>query len=156
MTKEHKAAISRALKGRVVSEETRKKISLAQRKRIKYRCDYCGGWAESKPSHFKLKKRHFCSRKCYSLYRKEFLPKEEHNAYKNGGLPEEEKKKRIYARAWPNHAIRDGRLERESCEICGEKAEAHHPDYEQPRLVRWLCKEHHWQVHGKELHVAEA
>lgn len=35
----------------------------------------------------------------------------------------------------------------EPCEVCGEKAMRHHPDYAQPLLVRFLCALHHKQVH---------
>jgi hypothetical protein len=44
-------------------------------------------------------------------------------------------------------AIRDGRVLRQPCLVCGEKAEAHHPDYSRPLDVVWLCKEHHTEVH---------
>jgi hypothetical protein len=46
------------------------------------------------------------------------------------------------------NAIRDGRLIRQPCEVCGEtKVEAHHTDYTQPLNVMWLCREHHMQRH---------
>lgn len=49
-----------------------------------------------------------------------------------------------------NNAIRDGRLERKPCEVCGcERVEAHHDDYSKPLEVRWLCRTHHLEVHGK-------
>lgn len=49
-----------------------------------------------------------------------------------------------------NNAIRDGKLTRCPCEICGElKAVAHHHDYLLPLDVRWLCQSHHQQWHAK-------
>ena len=48
-----------------------------------------------------------------------------------------------------NNAIRDGKLERETCVICGEKAQAHHEDYSSPLAVVWLCPEHHSLHHVK-------
>src|SRR5690348_6789417 len=48
------------------------------------------------------------------------------------------------------NAIRDGRLIRQPCEVCGEKAQAHHDDYSKPLDVRWLCTRHHaeWHKHN--------
>jgi hypothetical protein len=47
-----------------------------------------------------------------------------------------------------SNAIRDGRLIRQPCLICGDKAEAHHPDYDAPLDVVWLCTLHHKQAHA--------
>jgi DNA-binding PadR family transcriptional regulator len=50
-----------------------------------------------------------------------------------------------------NNAVRDGRLTRQPCEICGkDKAHAHHDDYSKPLDVRWLCTKHHaeWHKHN--------
>lgn len=47
-----------------------------------------------------------------------------------------------------SNAIRDGRLVRLPCFVCGQKAEAHHPDYDQPLDVVWLCRAHHQQAHA--------
>lgn len=45
-------------------------------------------------------------------------------------------------------AIRNGRLVREPCEVCGsEKVEAHHDDYSRPLDVRWFCRGHHMALH---------
>lgn len=46
------------------------------------------------------------------------------------------------------NAVRDGRLKRQPCWVCGEYAEAHHPDYSRPLDVVWLCVLHHRQAHG--------
>lgn len=51
-------------------------------------------------------------------------------------------------------AIRDGRLVRQPCEVCGnDKAQAHHDDYSKPLDVRWLCTKHHaeWHKHNEPL-----
>lgn len=47
-----------------------------------------------------------------------------------------------------NNAIRDGKLAKLPCFVCGEKAEAHHPDYSSPLDVVWLCPPHHKQAHA--------
>jgi hypothetical protein len=46
------------------------------------------------------------------------------------------------------HAIKNGVLIKEPCFMCGEKAEAHHPDYSRPLDVVWLCSQHHRQAHA--------
>lgn len=50
-----------------------------------------------------------------------------------------------------NNAVRDGRMTRQPCEVCGAKAQAHHDDYSKPMEVRWLCSKHHaeWHKHNK-------
>jgi hypothetical protein len=62
-----------------------------------------------------------------------------------------------YSSKWPqrkkandavNNAIRDGKLTRLPCFVCGEKAVAHHPDYDAPLDVVWLCVPHHRQAHA--------
>lgn len=45
------------------------------------------------------------------------------------------------------NAIRDGELKRQPCFICGNEAQAHHPDYERPLDVTWLCRKHHKAAH---------
>lgn len=48
------------------------------------------------------------------------------------------------------NAIRDGRLKKLPCEVCGKKAQAHHPDYRRPLFVKWLCFKHHRELeHGQ-------
>lgn len=42
-----------------------------------------------------------------------------------------------------------GVLSPQPCEACGATAEAHHPDYDRPGDVRWLCRKHHVQLHAR-------
>lgn len=47
------------------------------------------------------------------------------------------------------NAIRDGRLVKQPCEVCGNPiVHAHHDDYTKPLDVRWLCVEHHTEHHS--------
>lgn len=48
-------------------------------------------------------------------------------------------------------ALKAGRLIKKPCSVCGvtEKVEAHHPDYDYPLEVVWLCRQHHYEKHGK-------
>ena len=57
------------------------------------------------------------------------------------------------ARNAVSNALRDGRLIRKPCEVCGNPhVQAHHSDYSKPLDVRWLCFEHHREdEHGQEL-----
>ena len=47
-----------------------------------------------------------------------------------------------------NRALASGRITRQLCEVCGTKAHAHHADYEKPLDVRWLCPQHHADIHA--------
>ena len=129
-------------KGHKHSDEIKKKIGDANRKQIYFNCDYCGKLSSDRPSHYIKKNRHFCSMKCYTNFRKELLPKEEHNSYGHG-FSKEERKLRKWCRSTLNHAIRDGLIKRGKCEICSRMAEAHHDNYNKPLDVRWLCSYHH-------------
>jgi hypothetical protein len=48
-----------------------------------------------------------------------------------------------------NTAIKYGVIKIEPCKICGEskKVHAHHPDYDRPFDVIWLCPTHHTEEH---------
>ena len=45
-------------------------------------------------------------------------------------------------------AVRQGKLAKSTCEVCGcSDAHAHHDDYSRPLDVIWLCKKHHEARH---------
>ena len=46
------------------------------------------------------------------------------------------------------NAVRDGKVKKQPCWVCGAKAVAHHPDYDRPLDVVWLCQAHHKQAHA--------
>jgi hypothetical protein len=73
-----------------------------------------------------------------------------------GGLAAHAAARRRYAENNPlkrkahhivGNAIRDGRLLKQPCEVCGLVAQAHHDDYSKPLDVRWLCVKHHAEWH---------
>ena len=54
-------------------------------------------------------------------------------------------------------AVRAGKLIPQPCEVCGvsktasdgrRAVHAHHDDYSKPLEVRWLCKQHHDELHA--------
>lgn len=82
-------------------------------------------------------------------------------------LPHRKEKAKMIAERWQKehperraahmkvlYAIRSGKMTPLPCWICGEKAEAHHPDYSQPLDVVWLCPVHHKQAHVQAREVA--
>lgn len=47
-----------------------------------------------------------------------------------------------------NNAIRDGRLKKAPCVVCGrEDVHGHHDNYARPLDVIWLCPPHHFERH---------
>ena len=71
-----------------------------------------------------------------------------HNARLNRyrSIPKNREKHNARQRVF--NALRDGRLNKESCEVCGEEnSQAHHEDYSKPLEVKWLCRKHHMAVH---------
>jgi hypothetical protein len=63
---------------------------------------------------------------------------------------------KAFARSAVSNAIRDGRLVKGACEVCGDpNTQAHHDDYSRPLDVRWLCFKHHREEeHGQVVTVA--
>lgn len=56
---------------------------------------------------------------------------------------------KYFAQTTLGNAIRDGKLIKQPCEICGSlKVQAHHDDYTKPLDVVWLCSKHHVWIHG--------
>ena len=56
--------------------------------------------------------------------------------------------KRRSAQMVLGYAVKRGEVSPLPCFVCGAKAEAHHPDYDAPLAVSWLCPPHHKQAHA--------
>ena len=58
--------------------------------------------------------------------------------------------KATWAHAALRSALRRGLIERGPCEVCGAvPTDGHHPDYDRPMKVQWLCRKHHRELHRK-------
>ena len=75
---------------------------------------------------------------CHAAYNRAWKPAHPLNA---------KQKVKANARSYAGVYQRRGKLKRQPCQ-CGEtKTEMHHPDYEQPLLVLWMCRPCHIHVH---------
>lgn len=63
----------------------------------------------------------------------------------------EMQKKRDTARSYAHEYLKRGHIKRDSCKVCGKKAQMHHPDYDKPTEVEWLCRKHHLALHLNEM-----
>lgn len=67
-----------------------------------------------------------------------------------------ESKKRKAAAVSVNNAVRDGRMFKQPCWVCGElEVQGHHPDYDSVYDVVWLCTKHHGEVHRDFDHICD-
>ena len=65
-------------------------------------------------------------------------------------------KQRADARSHAKMAQRRGKIIPQPCEVCGATpAEKHHDDYSDALKVRWLCRVHHLEHHGKKCRRVE-
>jgi hypothetical protein len=72
--------------------------------------------------------------------------------YRKQRQQEYQKKHRHLAkiRSVAREAVKAGQIKKQSCEICGnEKSEMHHPNYDKPFYVKWLCRKHHKPLHHR-------
>lgn len=59
-------------------------------------------------------------------------------------------RKRAACNSAVSRAVKAGKLSKLPCWICGdENVEGHHPDYDAPLDVVWLCPVHHKEIHLK-------
>ena len=79
--------------------------------------------------------------------RKEWYDNNKEKAFENAKRYIKKNPEKRRAHLMVARAIKSGKLVKQLCEICGEKAHAHHEDYSKPLEVRWLCPTHHMRHH---------
>lgn len=58
--------------------------------------------------------------------------------------------KQTWAHQCLRSALKRGLIIQEPCQECGDpNSEAHHPDYDRPMDVVWLCRAHHKAEHRR-------
>lgn len=58
--------------------------------------------------------------------------------------------KAVWAQSALRSAVKRGLLIQLPCEECGSlDAEAHHPDYDRPMMVKWYCRKCHKAEHRR-------
>ena len=57
----------------------------------------------------------------------------------------------IYLARWyANRMLKNGLIERQPCAVCGkDNSQMHHPNYNEPLLIVWLCSDCHAALHRK-------
>ena len=63
-------------------------------------------------------------------------------------LIDPDSKQKHKARRAIQNRVLSGTITPEPCNVCGEKAEAHHPAYDRPLMVVWLCPSCHRAAHA--------
>lgn len=60
-----------------------------------------------------------------------------------------EQRRRDNARSYAGVYLRRGKLSKEPCMKCGSMfSQMHHPDYDKPLFVQWLCRKCHMDEHA--------
>lgn len=97
-------------------------------------CPRCGGSQDRKGQRY--------CKKCHAAWMRENRPA--HSEFTD------EQRKKANCRSY-SHVLRDrGHLVKKAC-ACGElEVEMHHPDYDDPRTVVWICRECHLELHRRQ------
>jgi len=84
----------------------------------------------------------------YDRWRYQNHPKRKEAAAVNTKKYRKENPDKYKAHNALNNAIRDKKIQKQPCKICGDKnVHAHHEDYSKPLDVVWLCALHHHRHH---------
>ena len=103
------------------------------------------------------KSEYYCSKKCFDIYiplqndiKPEFISKWKIRKKRDQRDPYSVIRKKT--RNKTRLLIKDGKIKKKNCLICGIKEViAHHEDYSNPFNVIWLCEKHHKEYHEKKI-----
>lgn len=113
----------------------RKRLPAGQQKTT---CSKCNGQLEDT----RVGKYRYC-RACHAEHMRKTRPKHK-------DLPPLQRKK-ANVRAYTKEYIKRGALKKLPCSVCGDaNSQIHHPDYDKPLEVVWLCRKHHLELHEAE------
>lgn len=132
------------------------------RKFVSLECNY-SGCDEEYLKRVTLVKRgegKYCSRSCAAKKRAENTDQQgENNPNWKGGVSDEPYRyklrqkerhpEKVRARRTLGDKVRQGKIERKPCELCGSEDDVHghHEDYDNPLEVNWVCRTHHREYH---------
>lgn len=95
-----------------------------------------------------VKTNYSTNREHYAEYEKKRWGNPERRRYSQSLVNSNKSRKQTHSAV--SNAIRDGKMSKKPCVVCGEtKVQAHHHDYSKPLDVVWLCRKHHLETHGK-------
>jgi len=128
------------------------------RKMAKKACECCGEIFEGIKSRVESGRAKYCSSTCRAIVVSRANPREQRGAnnpnWRGGPKPnyyytkKNRDPKKYNAQGKLQYAVRTGNIKRKPCQVCGElKVEGHHPDYDKPLDVIWLCRKHHIAAH---------
>lgn len=106
------------------------------------RREYFRKWRRAHPDYWRNKTYY---KEYYSAWRKTHP---DYKAERMKARPEERFK--VSARQKLNYAVKKGVVKKKPCKKCGDiNSHGHHPDYNKPLVVVWLCRTHHGEIHRK-------
>lgn len=109
---------------------------------------YCGRCKEC--SRIYARKRVAKNREGYRKKAKRYYDNNEEKVKERNSKYYYDNRKKILAKQKVQYALYKGEIKRKPCEVCGEQSsDAHHPDYDKPLEVIWLCRQHHKLLHSK-------
>jgi hypothetical protein len=144
--------------GLPASTQRAEMAEMTKRHYIKAICANCGKEFDARLDDVKRGYGKYCSLSCSTSasYKPRIQGGAKNPNWKNGisknhyhykKIQKERYPKRIKARQMITDAIRRGKIKKLPCLICGDpNTEAHHPDYDKPLEIVWLCEKHHREI----------